>query len=99
MKIPKEFKIANSTIYVELLDIVLNEDKHEIFGNFNSATNTIKVARTIDGFKLNDEQILNTFLHELFHAFQFFFDNTYSEAEAQCYSNFMREFESSAVYS
>lgn len=98
MKIPKEFKIANNTIYVEVVDSVKGKNGDELFGRFNSITNTIEVARTVEGVKLNEEQILNTFLHELFHSFQFFFDNTYSEAEAQCYANFMREFESSAVY-
>lgn len=98
MKIPKEFKIANNTIHIEVVDSVVGNNKNEVFGFFNDVTNTIKIARTIEGTRLNEEQILNTFFHELFHTFQFFFDNTYSEAEAQCYANFMREFESSAIY-
>lgn len=98
MKIPKEFKIANTKIIVQVVDQVTGRDGEEVYGNYNSVTNTIKIARTIDGITLKDEQLFNTFWHEVFHAFQQFFDNKYYEAEAQCYANFMREFQDSAVH-
>lgn len=67
------------------------------FGYFCDATNTIKLAKTIDAsyegkVSMNDEQLRNTFYHELFHVFQFYFDNRIDEAQAQVYANFMCEF-------
>lgn len=41
---------------------------------------------------VSDEQMRNTFYHELFHAFQFYFNNEFNEAQAQVYANFMCEF-------
>lgn len=72
MKIPKEFKIANTKIIVQVVDQVTGRDGEEVYGNYNSVTNTIKIARTIDGITLKDEQLFNTFWHEVFHAFQQF---------------------------
>ena len=86
--LPSKFKIANHEIIVNIVEHAADED----FGNFDSATNTITVAKFIDKVKLTDEQVLNTFYHELIHCFQFYFDNSSSEAQAQCYANFIREF-------
>lgn len=41
---------------------------------------------------VSDEQMRNTFYHELFHAFQFYFNNEFNEAQAQVYANSMCEF-------
>ena len=43
--------------------------------------------------KRDKEQIKNTFWHELFHAFNYYWDNDEDEALAQVFANFMREFE------
>lgn len=43
--------------------------------------------------QLTSEQIKNTFWHELFHAFNFYWNNETDEALAQTFANFMREFE------
>lgn len=98
MKIPKEFKIANNKYSIEIVDSVKDSKGEEIFGDHNAITNTIRIAKTIDGIKLSEEQMLNTFWHELFHAFQFFFNNDQWEAQAQCYANFMREYQDSVIY-
>lgn len=92
--IPKKFTIANNVITVELVDELEGGE----YGLYKDSTNTIKVARTVDGDALNDEQILNTFIHELIHVFQFYFDNNFDEAQAQCFANFIREFEKSKTY-
>lgn len=42
--------------------------------------------------RLTEDQITNTFWHELIHCFQFYFDNSYSEAQSQVYANFMCEY-------
>lgn len=87
----KQFKIANQIVQVELMDFV-EESK---YGDFTDAKNLIRIAKKIkvDGevIELTPEQIENTFWHEVFHAFQFFFDNDYNEGQAQVYSNFMQE--------
>lgn len=71
--LPDKFKVANQEITAVIEDSLPNNN----YGYFCDATNTIKLARTInsehDGtVSLSDEQIRNTFYHELFHVFQFF---------------------------
>ena len=48
--------------------------------------------------ELTDEQVYNSWYHELFHAFNFFWDNGGDESLAQSFANFMREFESTKQY-
>lgn len=92
MTIPKEFKCAGFTIKVTIVDSLPDNE----YGNFCDATNEIKIARTMKVedkvVELTKEQLLNTYLHELWHCFQFYFDNSYSEAQAQTYANFMCEY-------
>ena len=94
--IPKQFNCAGFTIKVELEDH-LNDNN---YGCFCDATNTIKLARTVDvgefenlgKVTLTEQQIQNTFYHELMHVWQFYFNNQYDEAQAQVFANFMSEF-------
>ena len=91
--IPKRFTIANSNIIIKIVDN-LNGD----YGNWSSSTNTISIAKCMGVVELTQEQVINTFWHEVFHVFQFYFNNKYKEAQAQCYANFMREFEESCKW-
>lgn len=91
--LPDKFKIANQEITVVIEEILPNNN----YGYFCDDTNMIKLARTLktehDGVvTVSDEQMRNTFYHELFHAFQFYFNNEFNEAQAQVYANFMCEF-------
>lgn len=93
MTIPNKFKIANQEITVVIEDYLPDNN----YGYFCDATNTIKLARTIntehDGdVTLSDEQIRNSFYHELIHVFQFYLNNEYDETEAQVFANFLCEF-------
>jgi hypothetical protein len=93
MKIPKEFKCAGNVITVNMVDKLKD---HE-YGNWCDATNTIELARSIyidedNTVELTEEQITNSFYHELGHCFQFYFDNSCDEAQAQTFANFMCEF-------
>lgn len=93
MNIPSKFKIANQEITVIMEDSLPNND----YGYFCDATNTIKLARTIkseyDGvISMSEEQIKNTFFHELLHVFQFYYNNKFDETQAQVYANFICEF-------
>lgn len=93
MQLPSEFKCAGNTIKVELVEKTYNNS----YGNWCDATNTITIAKTIEledktVVKLTEDQITNTFWHELIHCFQFYFDNSYNEAQSQVYANFLCEY-------
>ena len=92
-KLPDKFKIANQEITVVIEDSLPNND----YGYFCDVTNTIKLARTInseyDGtVSLSDNQIRNTFYHELFHVFCYYYNTETPEDIAQVFANFMTEF-------
>lgn len=79
MQLPSEFKCAGNTIKVELVEKTNDNN----YGNWCDAT----IAKTIEledktVVKLTENQITNTFWHELLHCFQFYFDNSYSEVYA-----------------
>ena len=42
---------------------------------------------------LTEEQIKNSFWHEIFHAFNYYYNNKQDESLAQTFANFMREYE------
>ena len=86
MQLPSEFKCAGNTIKVQLVEKTYNNN----YGNWCDATNTITIAKTI--VKLTEDQITNTFWHEILHCFQFYFDNSYNEAQSQVYANFLCEY-------
>ena len=93
MQLPSEFKCAGNTIKVQLVEKTHNNN----YGNWCDVTNTITIAKTIEledktVVRLTEDQITNTFWHELIHCFQFYFDNSYSEAQSQVYANFMCEY-------
>lgn len=92
MKIPKSFKIAGQKITVIVEDSLPNND----YGYYCDATNEIHLAKTIkveeETVTLKESQVFNTFWHEVIHVFQFYFDNTFNETQAQVYANFMNEF-------
>lgn len=99
VELPKKFRIANQEYTVELCDFVEGNTQGEFwYGYHSDAELTIKVARKMrkdngDEIQLTEEQIRNSFWHEVFHAFQFYYDNGQDEALAQTFANFMREYE------
>ena len=93
MNITTENKCAGNTIKVKKKKKTDNNN----YGNWCDATNTINIAKTIEvdnktTVNLTEDQIFNTFIHELIHCFQFYFDNSYDEAQAQVYANFLCEY-------
>ena len=93
MQLPSEFKCAGNTIKVQLVE---REDNNN-YGNWCDATNTITIAKTVEledktVVRLAEDQMTNTFWHELIHCFQFYFDNSYNEAQSQVYANFICEY-------
>jgi hypothetical protein len=93
MKLPKKFTINTQEIKVKVVD-TLSESR---YGEYNSINDTIQVAkRIIDGdgieYVLTEEQILNTFIHELLHAFQWHSKGETSEEESSTYAGYFVEF-------
>jgi len=88
MQIPSSFKIGGQEYNVEIVD-KLDDD---IYGEYSYTPPVIRIARYSAGTEVPENQRKATFWHELFHAFQYMFDCTTDEAQAQCFSNFMMEF-------
>ena len=93
MKIPEKFTINSQEITVELVDTLPNQN----FGEYCCITDKIKLARNVkddDGtvVPLKEEQIENTFWHELLHAFQWRSKGDFSEEESSTYSGYLLEF-------
>lgn len=93
MIIPKKFKVAGFDINVEFIDKLESNN----YGNWCDVTNNIKLAKNIslsngELTPLQDRQIENTFLHELYHAFQFYSGKSYSEEDCNMFANFMLEY-------
>lgn len=92
MKIPSTFTINTQPITVEIVPKLSNSD----FGQYNPVTDTIKIAKTIineDGeTELTEEQILNSFFHELLHVFQFHANGDTDETQSSTYAGYIIEF-------
>lgn len=94
--IPHSFRIANHDFEVIIQDFV-ELDGDYVYGTFSSSKQQILVATKIkvegEQINLTDECIRNSFYHELFHAFNYFWNTDTDEGLAQTFANFMREFE------
>lgn len=92
MKIPESFNCAGFNIKVKIVDTLENNE----YGIFNDATNEIIIANYVfareEKTELSEQHKFNTFLHELIHVWQFYYDNTFIEAQAQVFANFAQEF-------
>lgn len=95
--IPHTCKIANH-LYTISIEEFVQDDGDYVYGYHSDAELVIKIARKVkldkgEEISLTAEQIKNSFWHELFHAFNFYWNNETDEALAQTFANFMREFE------
>ena len=93
MIIPGTFKLAGFDVTVDLVE--KTDDNN--YGYWDDVNNTIVVAKNIsmkngELTQLSQRQMLNTFYHELYHAFQFYSGREYSEVECNIFANFMLEF-------
>lgn len=89
MTMPTRFKLGLFTITVRFVE-KLDDNS---FGSFSEADNVITIAKTVECedrvITLAQDQLDNTFWHEVFHAFQFYYNNEFIESQAQVYANFM----------
>lgn len=97
--IPRTFMIANMPHKVIMEHQAVNSKGESVYGYYRSIDGSIVLGESLTftgekkEYAIPDEQIKNTFYHELFHAFNFYWNNEFSEELAQTFSNFMREFE------
>lgn len=98
--IPREFTIACHHIEVEVVDWIPDDDvkSDSEYGQWHDVRLQIKIARAIkcrngEVIPLNEEQIKNTFYHELFHCFFFMGQIGQDEMIVQALANFLREYE------
>lgn len=96
--IPHTCRIANHLYNIQLEEFIEDDNGDTIYGYHSDAELVIKVAMKVklergDIISLTSEQIKNSFWHELFHAFNYYWNNETDEALAQTFANFMREFE------
>lgn len=94
--IPEKFKIAGNEVKVEFVD----KTDDNCYGYWCDVTNIITIAKNIslkngELTALSERQMLNTFYHELCHAFQFYSGKEYSEPDCNIFANFMLEFNES----
>ena len=99
--IPRIFRIANHSYSVEFKDFVEVEGE-EVYGYHSNVELKIVLALKVHveegAIWLTSEQIKNTFWHEVFHSFNYYWNNEEDEDLAQVFANFMREFEITGVY-
>lgn len=95
--IPHTFIIARHQYDVEICEFVRDDDGSYLYGDHSDVELTIRVALRMkcgeNIVSLTREQIKNSFWHEVFHAFNFYYNNRQDESLAQTFANFMCEFE------
>jgi len=91
--IPKSFCIGGGKKFIVKFVDNINRSN---YGDFSDAKSEIRIAKSIstDGeeISINEEDQLRTFLHELFHCFNWMYNCECDEALAQTFSNFMYEY-------
>lgn len=97
IKIPKTFKFAGITFKVEIVhDIIIDGDSE--YADFDTNTNTIRLAKTIDKDYVTEQTMINSYYHELAHALQYYYNNELDESFAQCIGNFLMEYNQTIEY-
>lgn len=99
-KIPTTFSLAGLNFRVKHVNDVKNG---EDYGRYVDVENTIELANKV---KDDDNQWVivpedikyNTFWHELFHVFNYYWNTEFDESLAQVFANFMVEYEQTKTY-
>lgn len=91
--LPSEFKVANMTWKVEFVKVLESGN----YGELDTARQVITVAThhsesRISCVALTEEQITNTYWHEVFHLFNWLWNTETDECLAQSFSNMMCEY-------
>ena len=101
-KIPDRFQVAGHPYQIVKKQFVRDDDEDAVFGLHDMISNKIFLAQEFplgeSSYKFGDHQKMNTFWHELFHAFNYYMNNEQDETLAQSFANFMCEFLKTAEY-
>ena len=101
-KIPDRFQVAGHPYKIVKKQFVKDDDDDAVFGLHDMISNKIYLAQEFplgnSSYKFEDHQKMNTFWHELFHAFNYYMNNEQDETLAQSFANFMCEFLKTAEY-
>ena len=94
MEIINNFTLAGINFKVVYEDLI---NEGEDFGQFNPITSTIQIANYVldekdQKIEVPEDNKENTFYRELFHCFNYYYNNDMPEALAQTFANFMCEF-------
>lgn len=96
MKIPNKFTIGGQEFEVKLVDRIRDTNN---YGEFSYCPALIEIAtKYYDEQGCHDipeNQIKNTYWHEVFHAFNYMWNADTDESLAQSFANFMCEYEES----
>lgn len=94
--IPKEFTVAGGKKIIVSKEDLIKSSNEYIFGDFNTASNVIRIANKVriddKNVKQTEEDLERTFYHELVHVFQFYAGMELDEVMAQIFSNFLYEY-------
>lgn len=100
--IPDRFQVAGHPYQIVKKQFVKDDDDDAVFGLHDMISNKIFLAQEFplgeSSYKFKEHQKLNTFWHELFHAFNYYMNNDQDETLAQSFANFMCEFLKTAEY-
>ena len=92
--IPKKFTVGGSEYEVELANSMDDIDGN--YGDFSQLTHELRIALNAkqdnESIKIRDDEILKTYLHELGHCFNYYYNNECSEEFANAFANFMYEY-------
>lgn len=93
--IPKRFTIAGSEYKVKTVDSS-EDDLGGNYGDFSNLSHELRIALNAklddEPIKIREDEVLKTYLHELGHCFNYYYNNECSEEFANAFSNFMYEY-------
>lgn len=94
--IPNSFTIAGSTYNVKVLESS-EKDLDGNLGDFTNLLHEIRIAKKAcldDGSEIEipKDEITKTYLHELGHCFNYYYNNENSEEFANAFANFFYEY-------
>ena len=96
MKIPNKFTIGGQEFEVKLVDRIRDTNN---YGEFSYCPALIEIATKYSDEQgchdIPENQIKNTYWHEVFHAFNYMWNADTDESLAQSFANFMCEYEES----
>ena len=92
--IPKKFTVGGSEYTVKIANSMDDIDGN--YGDFTTLRHKIRVALNgeLDNepIKIREDEVLKTYLHELAHCFNYYYNNEVVEEFANAFANFFYEY-------